>query len=46
MNDQEGTLQDIARYWFNLTGHITRSSVTIPVPLDKKSALVIIAYTS
>lgn len=46
MNDREGTLQDVARYWFNLTEHITRSSVTIPAPPDKKSTLVTIAYAN
>jgi len=46
MNDQEGTSQDVAHYWFNLTKHITKSSVTIHAPLDKKSTLVTIAYAS
>lgn len=37
MNDPDGALQDVTRYWFNLTKHITRSSVTTPAPTDKKS---------
>jgi len=40
MNVQEGTLQDVARYWFHLTEHVTRSSVIILASLDKKSMLV------
>jgi len=46
MNDREGILQDVARYWFNLTEYIIRSSVTIPAPPDKKSTLVTIAYAN
>jgi len=46
MNNWEGTLQDVARYWFNLIEHITRSSITIPTSPDKKSTLAIMAYAS
>jgi len=46
MNDRESTLQDVARYWFNLTEHITRSSMTIHAPPNKKSTLVATAYAN
>jgi len=46
MNDREGTLQEVARYWFNHTEHIIRSSMIIPALLDKKPTSVTIAYAN
>jgi len=46
MNDRDGTLQDIARYWFNLIKHITRSRVTIAASPNKKSTLITMTYAS
>ena len=46
VNVQEGNLQDVARYWFNLTEHVTRSSVMIPASPNKKSTLVITTYAN
>ena len=46
VNVWEGNLQDVARYWFNLTEHVTRSFVMIPASPDKKSTLVTTTYAN
>lgn len=45
MNDRKVTLQDVTYYWLNLIGHTIRSNVITPASSNKKSTLVIMAYT-
>jgi len=46
INVREGNLQDVARNLFNLTEHVTRSSIIIPASPDRKSMLVTTTYAN
>ena len=45
-NVREGNLQDVARYWLNVTEHVIRSSVMTLASPDKKSTLITMTYAN